>query len=82
MTATGLPARPAPYDTPDLIRRVPFVVRMPGHPRGERSGTPMNNRIVYPLILAWLKGVPLTPALVEVEAQRIPPQGLYDPMFE
>ena len=39
----------------------------------------MNNRIVYPMIKAWLNGVSLCPKLVEAEARRVPSQGFYDP---
>lgn len=80
ISAVGmLPNRPARFDTPEMRRRVPLVIWMPDHPRGERTDTPMNNRIVYPLIEAWLNGVSLCPKLVEAEARRAPSQGFYDP---
>lgn len=80
ISAVGrLPSRPARFDTPEMRRRVPLVIWMPDHPRGEPTDTPMNNRIVYPMIKAWLNGVSLCPKLVEAEARRVPSQGFYDP---
>ena len=79
MTAISLPRRPPPFAAPDMRRRIPFVIWMPDHPRGERSDIAMNNRIVFNLVNGWLRGALLSPELVKSEAQRMPSEGYYDP---
>ncbi|WP_243317487.1 sulfatase-like hydrolase/transferase [Geothrix paludis] len=82
ITAEGLPPRPPAFSAPEFAHRIPLLMKFAGPSAERHNDTPMNNRVIHPLVKDWLFDAELTSDRVAQWAGTFPPRGAYDPLIK